>query len=127
MQTALKTMHGGGLRTHILEKLAVAYPLKAKDRAEAEAAAILWTNKSIPVLVNDGFYTGMGIAHTVATSGPQVLVAGTSEVFVYDETGQKLLAKFKVNGKILRNGVSVAHERAYVVTEEGSVFRLGSE
>jgi outer membrane protein assembly factor BamB len=125
--TALYTIQGGGLRAYSREKLAVAYPLKAKERAEAEAAAILWTNKNIPVLVNDGFYSGMGMAHTVATSGPQILVVGTSEVFVYDETGQKILAKFKVGGKIIRNGLSIAHEKAYVVTEEGSVFCLGSE
>jgi outer membrane protein assembly factor BamB len=126
-QTALYTIHGGGLKAYGREKLALAYPLKAQDRAAAEAAALLWTNKNIPVLENDGFYSGSGIAHTVVTSGPQILVVGTSQVFVYDETGQKVLAKFKVNGRVIRNGLSVAHGKAFGVTEEGSVFCLGSD
>jgi len=98
------------------EKLAAVYPLSDKDKAAAVAEATLWTTTKIP----DG-------AHSIATAGPQVLVAGTSEVAVLDETGQERLARFRAKGKILRNGLSVAHGKAYVVTEEGSVVCLGAE
>ncbi len=109
------------------EKLAAVFPAKDKDRPAAETEATLWATKNTPILLNDGYFTGMAIAHSIVTAGPQVLVAGTSEVFVYDETGQTVLAKFKVQGTIRRNGLSVAQGGAYVVTEEGGVACLGAE
>ncbi|HUT60564.1 MAG TPA: PQQ-binding-like beta-propeller repeat protein [Phycisphaerae bacterium] len=98
------------------EKLAAVYPLNDKDKAAALAEATLWTATKTPAG-----------AHSIVTAGSQVLVAGTSEVFVLDETGQKQLARFKVDGKILRNGLSVADGKAYIVTEEGGVVCLGNE
>jgi outer membrane protein assembly factor BamB len=84
------------------------------DKAKAEAGGILWSTKNVPAG-----------AHSIVVAGSQILVAGTSEVVVLDETGQKELARFKVESKILPNGLAVAKGKAYVVTEEGSAFCLG--
>lgn len=108
----------GYLTAYRREKLAAVYPLTKKDRAAAGAEATLWTNK-FPR--KDNRY------YSIAAAGPQSLVAGVSEVFVLDETGQKELATFKGKGTIRRNGLSVAQGRAYIVTEEGTERVKGFE
>lgn len=98
------------------EKLTAVYRAPDKDKPAAETAATLWTTKSIPA-----------DAHSLVLAGPHILVAGSSEVVVLDETGQKELARFKVKGRILRNGLSVVQGKAYVVIEEGGVVCIGNE
>jgi hypothetical protein len=63
-------------------------------------------------------------AHSIVVAGSHILVAGTTEVVVLDETGQKEMNRFRVEGKILCNGLSVARGKAYVVTED-DVLCLG--
>ena len=118
---------GTYLTAYRREKLAALFAAKDKDRAPAETEALLWETKNVPVLVNDGHFTGMATAHSIATAASQVLVAGTSEVVALDEIGQKELARFKVEGNIRRNGLSVSRGKAYIVTEEGCVARLGND
>ena len=90
---------------------------KAEDErkmAEVRKSATLWSTKVTP----------KG-AHSVVAAGSQVLTAGESEVVALDETGQKELGRLKVPaGKLRPNGLAVAKGKAYVVTEEGSVFCL---
>jgi hypothetical protein len=90
----------------------------AKDQgemAELKKSAMLWSTKVTP----------KG-AHSIVAAGSQVLTAGESEVVVLDETGSRELARLVVpSGKIRPNGLAVAKGKAYVVTEEGSVFCLG--
>ncbi len=110
------TIRRASLLAYRRDRLVAAYPLDDKDKAAAIAEASLWTAGNLP----EG-------AHSIVTAGSQVLVAGTSQVVVLDETEQRELARFRVKGKIIRNGLSVAHGKAYVVTEEGGVACLGNE
>jgi hypothetical protein len=65
-------------------------------------------------------------AHSIVAAGSQVLTAGESEVVVLDATGSRELGRLVVPaGKIRPNGLAIAKSKAYVVTEEGSVFCLG--
>jgi outer membrane protein assembly factor BamB len=86
----------------------------SKDKAKALESAKIWSTTAIPAG-----------AHSIAVAGSQVLVAGTSEVVVLDGTEPRELARFKVDGKIVLNGLAVAHGRAYVATEEGRLVCLG--
>ena len=72
---------GTFLMAYRREKLADLCQTAKKDKVTAETEATLWTAKNIPA-----------DAHSVVVAGSQILVAGTSEVVVLDETGQKELA-----------------------------------